>query len=154
MAQMGFYFDQTRCTGCHTCAVACKDWHDVDAGPAHWMRVTPIEEGKFPNLFVAYSAAPCYHCANPSSVTACPVDAISKRAGDGIVVVDQETCIGKDACNSKCLKACPYDVPQFDGGKGAKMQKCNFCLSVNDKDDVPVCVKTCPAGALESRYNI
>ncbi len=23
--QLGFYFDQTRCTGCHTCVVACKD---------------------------------------------------------------------------------------------------------------------------------
>ncbi|MFW9941118.1 MAG: 4Fe-4S binding protein, partial [Candidatus Thorarchaeota archaeon] len=24
MKQMGFYFDQTRCTGCYTCSVACK----------------------------------------------------------------------------------------------------------------------------------
>jgi anaerobic dimethyl sulfoxide reductase subunit B (iron-sulfur subunit) len=37
--QLAFYFDQTRCTGCYTCAVACKDWHDVPAGPASWMRV-------------------------------------------------------------------------------------------------------------------
>ena len=26
MSQVGFYFDQTRCIGCYTCAVACKDW--------------------------------------------------------------------------------------------------------------------------------
>ena len=24
--QIGFYFDQTRCTGCGACQVACKDW--------------------------------------------------------------------------------------------------------------------------------
>ena len=29
MNQMGFYFDQTRCIGCYTCSVACKDWHNI-----------------------------------------------------------------------------------------------------------------------------
>ena len=47
MTQMGFYFDQTRCTGCYACVVACKDWHDIDAGPVSWMRVNTIEKGKF-----------------------------------------------------------------------------------------------------------
>lgn len=42
MSQVGFYFDQTRCTGCYTCAVACKDWHDIDAGPVNWMQVHVI----------------------------------------------------------------------------------------------------------------
>jgi Fe-S-cluster-containing dehydrogenase component len=32
--QLGFYFDQTRCTGCNTCADACKDFNDIPAGPA------------------------------------------------------------------------------------------------------------------------
>jgi anaerobic dimethyl sulfoxide reductase subunit B (iron-sulfur subunit) len=31
--QVGFYFDQTRCIGCNACRVACKDWHDIAAGP-------------------------------------------------------------------------------------------------------------------------
>ena len=31
--QIGFYFDQTRCTGCSACRVACKDWNDIPAGP-------------------------------------------------------------------------------------------------------------------------
>ena len=43
--QMGFYFDQTLCTGCYTCIVACKDWHDVPAGPASWMRLKTVEKG-------------------------------------------------------------------------------------------------------------
>ena len=57
MTQMGFYFDRTRCTGCYTCTVACKDWHDINAGPANWIRLLTIEDGKFPNLFVAYLAS-------------------------------------------------------------------------------------------------
>ncbi|MEG0418910.1 4Fe-4S binding protein, partial [Gordonibacter sp.] len=27
----GFFFDNTRCTGCRTCEMACKDYHDLDA---------------------------------------------------------------------------------------------------------------------------
>ena len=94
--QMGFYFDQTRCTGCFTCIVACKDWNDVDAGPASWRRVTTIEKGKYPDLFVAFLSVACHHCVKPSCVSACPVNAITKREQDGVVVVDREACLGKD----------------------------------------------------------
>jgi len=147
---MGFYFDQTRCTGCHTCAVACKDWHDVNAGPANWMRIHTIEDGKFPDLFVAYLAASCYHCADPPCVKACPVDAIEKRTTDGIVVVNRKTCIGKEPCDSKCLKACPWNVPQFDSEPDAKMQKCNFCLDRIEKGQQVICVEACPMYALDA----
>jgi len=41
--QLGFYFDQTRCVGCLTCVVACKDWHDIPAGPANWVEGECIE---------------------------------------------------------------------------------------------------------------
>jgi hypothetical protein len=37
--QIGFYFDQTRCTGCLT-ASWFKDAHDIAPGPASWRRVT------------------------------------------------------------------------------------------------------------------
>ena len=110
--QLAFYFDQTRCTGCYTCVVACKDWHDVPAGPASWMKVTTIERGKYPHPFVAFLASACYHCAKPVCLAACPVQAITKREEDGIVVVNRDLCLGKNACD-KCLKACPYKAPQF-----------------------------------------
>jgi hypothetical protein len=57
--QLALYFDQTRCTGCYTCVVACKDWHDIPAGPANWIRVTTIERGKYPHPFLAFLASTC-----------------------------------------------------------------------------------------------
>jgi len=149
MSQMGFYFDQTRCIGCYTCAVACKDWHDIDAGPVNWMRVHTIEEGKFPNLFVAYLVLPCFHCADPPCVRACPVGAIYKREADGIVVVDQDKCLGKHECRTLCLNACPWNVPQFGTQDNAKMQKCDLCLERLEQGLQTICVEACPMYALD-----
>ncbi len=87
---LGFYFDQTRCTGCFTCAVACKDWHDISAGPASRRQVYTMETGSFPDVAVAFLTTSCYHCARPSCTGACPVGALTKRPQDGIVVVDRE----------------------------------------------------------------
>lgn len=120
--QLGFFFDQTRCTGCYTCQVACKDWHDIPAGPASWMKVTHIEEGKFPHLFAAYLINPCYHCDDPPCIPVCPAEAISKREEDGVVIVDREKCKEATRCGiikntisqlemeSPCKVACPAHV--------------------------------------------
>lgn len=130
MTQIGFYFDQTRCTGCHTCAVSCKDWHDVPAGPARWLRIVKKEEGHFPELFISYLFSPCYHCEIPICQTICPNEAISKRKDDGIVVVDREKCRGEHTCGiipnapegltygevmAPCQLTCPahLDIPAY-----------------------------------------
>lgn len=147
--QMGFYFDQTRCDGCLACVVACKDWNNVDAGPASWRRVITIEKGKYPELFVAFLSAACYHCAEPRCIAACPVNAISKREADGVVVVDRETCLGKDHCTT-CLLACPYDAPQFGAEENAKMQKCHFCLDRIAEGKKPACVDACTMRAMDA----
>ena len=80
--QTGFYFDQARCTGCFTCSVACKDWHDTPAGPANWMRILYQEEGRFPKVFVSHVASPCYHCAEPVCTFVCPNEAITVSIDD------------------------------------------------------------------------
>ena len=85
----------------------------------------------------------CLHCAKPACLEVCPVDAISKRAEDGIVVVDRAVCIG---CRS-CARACPYGAPQF--GRDGTMQKCNLCLGRITRGEVPACVATCPGEALD-----
>lgn len=149
MTQIGFYFDQTRCIGCHTCAVACKDWYDTPAGPVNWMRVHEMENGKFPDVTVTFLAAPCYQCANPACILACPAGAITKRGSDGIVVVDREKCLGAKECGKRCLKACPWDVPQFGPEEDAKMQKCQFCLERLEQGQQTICVEACPVYALD-----
>ena len=149
MSQIGFYFDQTRCTGCYTCSVACKDWYDIDAGPASLMRVETIEKGTFPNLYAAFLAVPCYQCEAPLCAAACPEKAIRKRDSDGIVVLDQDRCTGNSVCPEKCLKACPYGAPQFGPEPGAKMSKCHFCLERLNQGKAPVCVEACPMMAID-----
>jgi NADPH-dependent glutamate synthase beta subunit-like oxidoreductase len=105
--QLGLFFNQTRCDGCYACAVACKDWHDIPAGPASWLRVSTHERGKFPNPFLAFKVNLCHHCTHAPCVVACPAEAISKRDKDGIVVVDREKCLGKDKCGHPCSNECP-----------------------------------------------
>ena len=148
--QLGFYFDQTRCTGCFACCVACKDWNDIPAGPANWIRVLCGEEGVFPEVFVSYLIALCYHCANPHCVLACPVGAITKRESDGIVVVDPEKCLGNRECRTLCLNACPWDIPQFGPEENARMQKCDLCMERWADKKKPICVEACPMRALDA----
>ena len=147
--QYGIYFDQTRCMGCFTCVVACRDWHDVPAGPASYIRLTTVEKGRYPDLFVAFLPAFCYHCQNPGCVDACPADALTKRKEDGIVTLDAEACLGKDSCGL-CLEACPYDAPQFTAAENAKMQKCDLCIDRLAMDKKPICVSGCPMRALDT----
>jgi len=148
--QLGFYIDQSRCSGCYTCVVACKDWYDVAAGSASWRWVLTIEKGKYPKIFVAFLSLSCLHCANPTCVSSCPVNAISKREEDGIVVVDQDVCLGNAECGMFCKDACPYSAPQFGAEDGAKMQKCHLCIGRWSEGKKPICVESCPMRALDA----
>ena len=91
----------------------------------------------------------CCHCTDPACVSACPVNAISKREMDGIVVVDREKCLGKDDCGL-CKEACPYEAPQFGAEENAKMQMCNLCLDRLAEDKKPICVAACRTRALDA----
>jgi len=135
--------------GCFACIVACKDWHDVPAGPASWIRLKTIEKGRYPDLFVAFLPMTCCHCENPACVSACPAETIAKRDEDGIVIVDRGACLGKDVCGM-CLEACPYDAPQFGAEQNAKMQKCDLCCDRWAEAQKPVCVSSCPVQALDA----
>lgn len=147
--QIGFYFDQTRCTGCGTCIVACKDWNDIPAGPASWIHVLTIEKGGRNSLFVASLVHTCYHCSNPNCLSTCPSGAITKRIEDGIVTVDDKLCLGIESCGL-CKEACPYRAPQFGTGNDAKMQKCNFCIDRWVEGKKPICVMGCPTRAMDA----
>jgi anaerobic dimethyl sulfoxide reductase subunit B (iron-sulfur subunit) len=147
--QMGFYLELDRCIGCHSCEVACQQWHSLASGVSgntgpRWRRVIRLESGKFPKVRVINLPLSCMHCAGPPCAAVCPVAAISKRVQDGIVVVDRGKCTG---CHY-CLSACPFGVPRF--GDDGIMQKCDFCLNRLEQGEKPVCELTCTAGALHT----
>jgi anaerobic dimethyl sulfoxide reductase subunit B (iron-sulfur subunit) len=76
------------------------------------------------------------------------VTAITKRADDGVVLVDQNKCIG---CGF-CAWACPFNAPQLSATAG-KMEKCNFCQTPGKERplDMPrACEEICPTGAIKS----
>jgi anaerobic dimethyl sulfoxide reductase subunit B len=148
--QLGLYFDQTRCTGCYACIVACKDWHNIPAGPASWLRVHSIEKGIYPNPYLGFFVVLCYQCIDPPCITVCHENAIFKREDDGIVVVDRKRCLGRDVCGGKCSDICPYNVPQYDAEDNPKMQKCDFCLERWSEGKKPICVCSCPTRALDA----
>ena len=140
--QLGFVFVKENCIQCHGCEVACKSWRNVELG-VKWRRVENIWEGTYPNVTCMSASVSCMHCAEPACVDVCPVEAISKRPEDGVVVVDRQKCIG---CQT-CLDACPFDAPQF--GTDEKMQKCDMCVGEQvPENKAPPCVATCPTEAL------
>ena len=90
----------------------------------------------------------CLHCENPACVTVCPTGASYKRAEDGIVLVDEDKCIGCKLCSW----ACPYGAREYSHVEGV-MKKCTLCIdriyneTLQEVDRVPSCVRTCPANA-------
>lgn len=152
MSQKGFFFDQSRCTGCRTCSVACVDLHSSPVGEV-LRRVIEFEGGKWTrnadgtwrqNVFAYYTSIGCNQCADPACVKVCPTKAHFKRKEDGLVVIDTAKCIG---CGM-CAAACPYGVPQLDKS-ARKMRKCDGCVARTSRGLMPVCVESCPERALE-----
>jgi anaerobic dimethyl sulfoxide reductase subunit B (iron-sulfur subunit) len=139
--QLGFFVSSKRCVQCHSCQVACKAVHNTELGP-NWRKVLNYWEGEYPNVANKTISISCFHCEKPACLEICPAGAISKRAEDGVVVVDQNECVG---CRN-CEQACPYGAPQF--GKNGKMQKCDLCLDRRAEGEQPACVATCPGEAL------
>lgn len=149
--QLAFYIDIASCTGCKACQVACKDKNNLPTG-IRWRRVFQYEGGEWilqdgqmiPSSVYAYAvSSACMHCENPVCLQVCPAAAISKR-DDGIVLIDQDKCIG---CRY-CSWACPYGAPQFNEDLGV-MTKCNMCYDLVDKGEKPACVQACPYRALD-----
>jgi tetrathionate reductase subunit B len=137
----GMVIDTRRCSGCHSCSVACKSEFDVPLGNTRsWVEYT--EKGTYPNVSRAFLPRLCNHCSDPQCVSVCPTGATIKREEDGIVTVDPDTCIG---CKY-CLHACPYDA-RFINPVTGSADKCDFCVHRVTQGVMPSCVNTCPGRA-------
>jgi len=163
--KLGLVIDLDICVGCHACAVACKEWNDggqfgplPDENPygreplgvwfnrVHTYEVEPEENNK-PAMTVHFPRS-CLHCETPDCVTVCPTGASYKRAEDGIVLVDEDKCIGCKLCSW----ACPYGAREYSEVRGT-MQKCTLCVdriyneTLDEYDRQPACVMACPTRA-------
>ena len=139
---LGFYLDGTRCIGCTTCAIACKDYKDQPVG-SNFRRILNFETGEYPTARSWHYSIACNHCANPACVTACPTGAMHVNEEDGTVIHDDDICIG---CKM-CVESCPYGAPQYREDL-AIVQKCDACADRRAEGKDPACVAACAMRAL------
>jgi molybdopterin-containing oxidoreductase family iron-sulfur binding subunit len=157
--------DLRRCIGCTACVIGCKQENSLPDG-VFFTRTLSEEYGVFPAVNRVYIPTLCNHCDDAPCEKVCPSGATYTR-DDGIVMVDDEKCIG---CNS-CAVACPYDQRSvmskelFDDGLFGQgeltpfeeqgyvrftpgtVTKCDFCSERVDAGLDPACVVTCPTDA-------
>lgn len=160
--RLGLVIDLDTCVGCHACAVNCKEWNTGgypapltdenaygDGVSGVWLnRIHSFEAGEGERSRTVHFPKSCLHCDDAPCVTVCPTGASYKRDEDGIVLVDEDMCIGCKLCSW----ACPYGAREYDTSEGV-MKKCTLCVdriyneNLPEADRVPACVATCPASA-------
>jgi tetrathionate reductase subunit B len=133
-----FVIDVSRCIDCRACLVACSVENNVPLEHTRiWVQDQGVQ-GEWPVLertFVPYN---CMHCDNPPCTEVCVSGATYKDETSGLILVDQEACIG---CGF-CVEACPYGVRYIDQIHGV-VDKCNACSQRLEIGLPPACVATC-----------
>jgi len=161
--KLGLVIDLDTCVGCQACVTSCKEWnagghmapltdidpYGADADGVWFNRVHTYEHSRDDGgSATVHFPRSCLHCEEPACVTVCPTGASYKRASDGIVLVDEDKCIGCKLCSW----ACPYGAREFDTVVGV-MKKCTLCIDRIYNDNLateerqPACVMVCPTHA-------
>ena len=138
----GFVVDETKCTGCKACVIACKDVCGRKAG-VNLRHVWETEEGTYPNTKVTFHSGACNNCTFAVCVQNCPRKAMRRNADLKVPMVNTDKCVG---CGT-CQRTCPYSTPVVDP-EDHKSHKCDFCHDLVVEGKNPVCVDVCNARAL------
>ncbi|HEY4799633.1 MAG TPA: 4Fe-4S dicluster domain-containing protein [Bacteroidia bacterium] len=154
-------FDLAKCDGCKKCTEACQEMHFTESD-REWIKVYKMKDSESSQPY--FMPKPCFHCDSPLCTKVCPVNATFKRQ-DGIVLIDNERCIG---CRS-CMAACPYSTRYFNWShpiqppsvmniayspeqgvprKMGTVEKCDFCPHMIREGKMPACVSGCPMNAI------
>jgi Fe-S-cluster-containing dehydrogenase component len=173
----GFVVDTNTCIGCGLCVVACKDENNVPKDPEYsrtWVErhtttadrtihvdspeggINGFETGAA-GVVVGGSAVTdarfvsrlCMQCENPPCIGVCPVGA-TYRTPDGVILVDENRCIGCGYCVVACPYGARYIVPaggDTPRGVPGVADKCTFCYHRITTGRRPACVEACPVGA-------
>lgn len=161
--EWGFVIDTTRCIGCGSCVRACKIENNVpDTDFRTWVERYEIDENEkvavdspngalesFKSNHVENSKVVkaffvpklCNHCRNSACTQVCPVGA-SYHTPDGVVLIDQEHCVG---CGY-CVQACPYGSRYINHERGVA-DKCTLCYHRIHRGLDTACVAACPREA-------
>jgi Fe-S-cluster-containing dehydrogenase component len=158
--KFGMVIDLAKCKNARKCVDACQEGHKLPKDH-EWMKLYLLQDDKTTAKY--WFPRPCFHCDKPMCVSVCPVGATYKRQ-DGIVLVDNQRCIGCKFCMTGCPfsarvfnwkdpevdipKDQPYDpetnIPAVEGTVG----KCVFCADNLRKNKLPRCVTGCPMGVI------
>lgn len=157
-----FFIDQTRCTACRGCQVACKQWKnqkvvetvqsgsyqnppDLSSSTFKLVRFSEVTvDGALRWLFFPEQ---CRHCLQPPCKMVADMydnQAILQDPATGAVLYTERT---RKLDATEIREACPYDIPRPDPSSGA-LTKCNMCIDRVSNGMLPACVKTCPTGTM------
>jgi Fe-S-cluster-containing dehydrogenase component len=151
--------DLAQCKNARKCIGACQSAHHLYPYQFH-MAVLQMQDT--PKTKPYHMSKPCQHCDNPPCVSVCPVDATFKRQ-DGIVLIDNERCIGCRFCMAACPysarmfqwvepkdaekdQATPYNVELNIPQRKGTITKCLFSADRLRENKLPYCVSACPNG--------
>jgi formate dehydrogenase iron-sulfur subunit len=154
----GFLVDTSRCIGCRSCQVACKQWNKLDADktanqgtfenprdltPALYNRIRFMETESSGSVAWQFINERCMHCGEAGCMKVCPSPGAIYRTKEGVVAYNKDKCI---SCKY-CVSACPFNVPRYDGND--KLSKCHLCLDRVGGGMSPACAKACPTESLK-----
>lgn len=164
-----YVIDLDRCNGCNKCTEACitemrvpPAWGEPQyQGRQPWIQVFKNGDGTF-------LPVPCQNCQNAPCAKVCPVGA-TFYSEDGIVLIDQDRCIG---CRI-CMAACPYqrrffnwfDPPLSEEERAIKYspdhniphrrgvtEKCIWCRHRITDGRAPACVEACTEAGMSALW--
>lgn len=117
---------------CKECVIKCSYfYHPVNNG------IKSVAE------LATYSLV-CRRCEEPHCVNACPYEALSQQKDKGKLLVRHGMrCV---SCKT-CSHACPYGTI-YPENVPFLIHNCDFCLDRRNEPEEPLCIKTCPHGAL------
>ncbi len=131
------FVDLDKCaTGqCPECEIRCSYFYHPD------------NNGILSVAELAAYALVCRRCEEPHCVAACPAEALEQQAeGNRLLMRHSMRCV---ACRS-CSHACPYGTI-YPEAVPYLSQVCDYCLDRRQAAGEPLCIASCPHGALGLR---